>query len=221
MYRRELLILLALALLGAGLVATGTALFVRHLNTSVEAITGITIPDLVSTGQLIQQMTDNWTRVLLIQISASPEERSKLIHEIETHPTDPFLEDFRKTPTSPRQQVFFDRLIEERQQFMQLRLHYFEMARAGQVAQAASYLDLTLKPAFSQYHDQATQLFRVTADIGRERAKQVTAVSKQVIIVSAGLTVLMFFAGILLGFKTIFEGLAFANKIGKIIAPGK
>lgn len=221
MYRRELLILLALALLGAGLVATGTALFVRRLNTAVAAVAEITIPDFVTTGKLVQQMTDNWTRILLIEISTSQEERLQLIKEIERHPTDPFLEAFQKTPTAPRQQVFFDRLVEDRRQYMNFRLHYFEMIRSGRSEEASSYVDSTLKAAFAKYHEQATKLFQVTADIGRERAKHVTAVSRQAIIVSAALAVVVFFAGILIGFKTIFEGLAFANRIGKLITSEK
>ena len=221
MYRRELLILLTLAVISASLVATGTALFVKRLNTAVDAVADITVPDFVSTGELLQRLTNNWNSVLTIQICPSVDERRELIQQIEANSIEPFLADFQKTPSDSRQQIYFDKLVEERMKYLKLRQHYFEMAEANQMVEAGLFLNATLRPAFTKYREQAYQLFRATAHLGRLRARHVASVSREAIIVSAGLTVVMFFSGILIGFKTIFEGLAFANRIGKLISSKK
>ena len=88
MYRREFLILAALAMMAVGMVAGCTGLLVYRLNVAVSEVAEITVPDFLNTGQLIQRLLENWSKVLLIQRTIQPEERLRLIDEIKANSTE-------------------------------------------------------------------------------------------------------------------------------------
>ncbi len=211
MYRRELLILATLAMSAVAMVVTATGLLVSRLNVAVNQVAEITVPDFLSTGQLIQRLLENWSRVLLIQQTSQPDERLRLIAEIEANSTDSSIQAFQRTPTLPEQQSYLDTLISDRAQFITRRREYFETVAKGDMSRAEEILNKQLIPAFRIYRKSADTLYGSTAEIGKRRAEQVVHVSRFVVWGAGILSVLVFVAGFFVGHYTIFRGLKWAH----------
>lgn len=223
MYRREFLILAALAMMAVGMVAGCTGLLVYRLNVAVSEVAEITVPDFLTTGQLIQRLLENWSKVLLIQRTIQPEERLRLIDEIKANSTDPQIQAFQQTPASTEQRIYFDTLLKARTQFIDLRSQYFDTVTKGDMNGAEGILNEQLIPAFRGYRKSADSLYALTAKIGKSRAERVVQTSNIVVLGAGILAVLAFVAGFLLGFYTVFRGLKWAhllaNRTGLATAP--
>ena len=213
MYRREFYIFATLAVLAIAFVAGATAFLMNRLNVAVGELTNNSVPDFQSTGQLNQRLLENWSNLLLVQRTSAIEDRQRLIVEIKSNPTAAPIEDFKKTPSTPRQQAAFDKMIADRDHFGSLRDRYFQIVTSGDMTAANSFLDNELIPAFQVYRKSAANLFKCTSEIANARARHVSQIAKVVVWGSGLLTAFVFVAGFFTGFHSLFRGLTWANKL--------
>jgi hypothetical protein len=213
MYRREFYIFATLAVFAIAFVAGATAFLMNRLNVAVGELTNISVPDFQSTGQINQRLLENWSNLLLIQGTTSQEDRQRLILEIKNNPTAAPIEDFKKTPSTPRQQAAFDKMIDDRKHFSDQRDQYFVILENADMTSANTFLDNQLIPAFQVYRKSAADLFKCTSEIANARARHVGQISKVVVWGSGLLTAFVFVAGFFTGFHSLFRGLTWANKL--------
>ena len=213
MYRREFYIFATLAVLAIAFVAGAPAFLMNRLNVAVGELTNNSVPDFQSTGQLNQRLLENWSNLLLVQRTSAIEDRQRLIVEIKSNPTAAPIEDFKKTPSTPRQQAAFDKMIADRDHFGSLRDRYFQIVTSGDMTAANSFLDNELIPAFQVYRKSAANLFKCTSEIANARARHVSQIAKVVVWGSGLLTAFVFVAGFFTGFHSLFRGLTWANKL--------
>ena len=217
MYRRELAILFTLMMVAFVLVAGSTALLVSRFNAQVISIATGTIPDLANSGAFIGRILENWNHVLLIQESASEEDRKQLINNIRANSSTPLLHKLQTLPNTPEQQLCFQRLDAARESYFDFREKYFTLVHKHDLTEAKRLLEVQLKPAYKEYRSEAAYLLKITADRGYHQAQNVIAFTRISVWIAGGLAALIFVVGVFVGFRVLFRGLAFASRLSRSV----
>jgi hypothetical protein len=201
MFRKELLIFCGLALLVFLLVAGAASLAVRAVQRDGTLLATDTLPGLVSAGEAMNRMDENWFNLHLLLTMDSSSERESLITKIESNSTEPMWRVYAEAIFDKKDAQLFEEMKMQRAKYLDGRAHYFDLLRAGDVAAAKEFFAADLQTAFDSYREAAANIFKLNASIGRARAGHLIRLSSWTPYALAVFCVMVFLVGVFVGFK--------------------
>jgi hypothetical protein len=201
MFRKELLILGALAIIVFLVVASGTSLAVRAVQRDGYMLAEDTFPGLVAAGEAIDRMNENWFNIHLLLSVESPEAVENLIQKIGANSTEPVWRRYRESIFDQEDARLFDEMQASRRKFLEVRSRYFDLVRAGNAPAAKALFTADLSSAFDRYRRAAVNIFELNGRIGRTRADRLIQLSRWTPYALAGFCVMVLLVGVLVGFK--------------------
>lgn len=187
---------LALVLVGAlGFVSVG------HLKQEAGLIVHDTMPGLSSAGEAIAGASSAFNRTLMFLVTEDAEQRAQFRKDVESRnqATSRFLEDYRRGPFSPGEQVLFEQVMKRRGDYLRLRERVFELADHNQRTQAVDVCNRELFPVYRDYRDSLNQLFEYNVRQGRTRGETIMRVCTITQWVVAGIGIFIFAMGFVIG----------------------
>jgi Four helix bundle sensory module for signal transduction len=201
MFRKELVILCCLATAVFLLVALLSSWAVRAVQREGTMLAMDTFPSLVNAGEAINRTNENWFDSYLLLNLDSPAARSNLIRKISNNSTLLSWQRYSASIFDQTDRQLFSQMERDRDDYLAKRVQYFDLIEAGKMAEAKSFFELNLKPAFEKYRDSARNVFTFNAKVGQSRADRVIRFSWWTPYALAGFCVMLVLAGVLLGFK--------------------
>lgn len=213
MFRKEALVLYALAASVLLVVAGGSFWLERSMQQSAVMIAQDTLPSLVDAGTAIQRSEENWLRVHLLQHLTAHEKQQELVKQIKTYTTDDFWRDYHRSIYDPEDQANYDRMMAARDEFLRLRQDYFDLVLGDRLADADALPESKLTPAQAKYNAAAMKLFTTNARVGRERADNILRFARFMPWAVGVAAMLVFGLGVLTGLRGAFTGMDVAARI--------
>src|SRR2546426_11636906 len=131
MFRKELIILVGIACAVFVVVAGIASLAVRAVQRDASMVVQDTLPGLVSAGEAIDRLNENWFNAHLLLETGTLAERARLIDGIETNSTAELWQRYGQSIYDEQDAQLFRTMENARAQFMDSRSNYFELVRAG------------------------------------------------------------------------------------------
>jgi hypothetical protein len=213
MYRKEFLMLSAVAAGIFALVALTSLIMEREMQSSARMLAEDTLPGLVNAGDAISRMNDNWQSIRLLPELPAAAARSNLIVRIQANSTEDFWRQYQKAIFEPRDQLLFAQTQDSRSNCLVLVRQYFGLINGQKLDEARQLLDTKVEPAFQQYKNDAASLFQLNTDIGQQRAQRIIELSLWLPWVTGIFCVVIFSFGVLVGLKGAFGSLVFASRL--------
>jgi chemoreceptor-like protein with four helix bundle sensory module len=201
MFRKELLIFSGLAILVFLIVAGAASMAVRAVQRDGTMLAKDTLPGLVSAGEAMSRMDENWFNLHLLLSLESPAERESLIRKISDNSTEPIWRVYEEAVFDKEDEQLFQEMKVNRAKFLEARTHYFNLVQAGDIPAAKEFFAVDLKSAFDRYRDAAATLFKLNAAIGRARADRLIKLSSWTPYALAAFCVTVLLVGVFVGFK--------------------
>ena len=216
MFRRESQILYGLAA-SVFLAAAAGGCWVGHtLRKDANLIALDTLPGLVDAGSAMALTQENWLRVhLLLDQQASAAEQAAVVQQIRTNSNEGLWRDYRQTVYGSEEREEYDELLKTRINFLGLREEFFSLVQANRFAEATTFLQQKLAPAYQSYHTASQRLFERNASIGRARAAQVIHIARIAPLVLGASGLVIFGLGLLTGLRGALGGLHLASRMQK------
>lgn len=215
MFRRELLIVGSLAALVFVLVAVVGSFVGRAIQRDASMIAVDTLPGLVDAGAATSLTAENWLRAHQILQAASEAERTVLMRQIRATSNERLWREYGESIFDEEDRKNYTELLTVRTNFMRLREEFLALTQAGHAAEAQSFLELKLTPAYHAYQGVSKKLFEYNARLGRERAARVIRLSRIAPLALAGFCVLVFAFGVVIGLRGAFTGLELVSRLRK------
>jgi hypothetical protein len=201
MFQKELVVVSGIA----GAVFVSVALFaslaVRTVQRDAKTVAEDTLPGLVNAGDAINRINENWFDANLLLNLDSKESRSNLIQKINANSTAPLWQSYSKAIFDQQDAQLFNQMESNRTAFTMVRKDYFNLIQADKLPEARQLLVARVEPAFVQYHNSAVNLFRLNAEIGRQRADRIIRLSWWTPYALGGFCVMILLVGVFVGFK--------------------
>jgi len=213
MYRKELLILSAVAIGIFALVAAISLMMEQALQYSAKMLAEDTLPGLVNAGDAMSRLNDNWQNIRLLTELPAPAARSNLIVRIQANTTEDFWRSYQESIFNPHDEFLFAQTQQARMTCLGLVQQYFDLVNAQKIEEARQFLDVKIVPAFQQYKTNAATLFQFNAGIGQERAQRIIELSHWLPWVTGIFSVVIFSFGVVVGLKGAFGSLVFASRL--------
>lgn len=213
MYRKEFLMLSAVALGLFALVAATSLVLERKLQYSAQMLAVDTLPSLVSAGEAMSRMNDNWQSIKLLPDLPTAAERTNLIARIHANSTADFWRTYSETLFDPRDKILFAQTQDSRSQCRILIEQYFGMVNSQKLDEARQFLKVKVEPAFQQYKNDAASLFQLNNDIGQQHAQRIIELSFWLPWATGIFALVIFSFGVLVGLKGAFGSLVFASRL--------
>jgi len=210
MFRKELLILVGLATVVFLFVALAASMAVRAVQRDGTLLAKDTLPGLVSAGEAMSRMDENWSNLHQLLSLDSQAEREALIRKISGNSTEPIWRIYEQAIFAPKDVQLFQEMKANRAKFLEARTHYFDLLQAGDISAAKVCFAGELQPAFERYRGAAANLFKRNAEIGRTRADRLIKFSWWAPYALAAFSVMVLLVGSFVGFKA---------SLGAFIAP--
>jgi hypothetical protein len=212
MYRKEFIILSAVAICIFALVAATNLVMERTLQYSAQMLAADTLPGLVNAGDAMSRMNDNWQSIRLLTVLPTSVARSNAIARIQANSTVDLWRQYQKAIFDPRDKTLFAQTQNSRENYKEQIQQYFDLVNGQKLDEARRFLGGKVEPAFNQYKDAAASLFQLNADIGEQRAQRIIELSRWLPWVAGLFCVVIFSFGVLVGLKGAFGSLVFATR---------
>src|SRR5438445_2610504 len=151
MFRKELVILGALALIVFLVVAGVTSLAVRAVQRDGYMLAEDTFPGLVAAGEAINRMNENWFNLHLLLSVKSPDAAENLIQKVKTNSTEPAWLRYQESIFDKEDAQLFREMQASRRKFLEVRTRYFGLIQAGDTGAATELFAADLSSAFDRY----------------------------------------------------------------------
>lgn len=201
MFRKELITLGSLALAVFLVVATVASLSVREVQRNGEMLAKDTFPGLVNAGEAMNRLTENWVNVYLLLGLESAEARSRLVSQITANSTESVWRNYRTAIYEDEDLRLFNQVEASRSAFLSARTQFFQLVTDGRMGEATEFFESKLRPVFNRYRSDAVQIFVFNAKEGQGRADRVIHLARWSPYALAVFCVLIFLAGVFVGFK--------------------
>jgi hypothetical protein len=215
MYRKEFLILSAVAIGIFALVAATSLVMERALQYSAQMLAADTLPGLVNAGDAMSRMNDNWQSIRLLTELPAPAGRSNLIARIQANSTVDLWRQYQEAIFDPRDKALFAQTQNSRENYKEQVQQYFDLVNGQKLDEARRFLGAKVEPDFKKYKDAAASLFQLNTDIGEQRAQHIIELSRWLPWVAGLFCVVIFSFGVLVGLKGAFGSLVFATRFSK------
>jgi hypothetical protein len=160
-----------------------------------------TLPGLVSAGEAMDRLNENWFNAHLLLETSAPAERARLMGNIETNSTTELWQRYGQSIYDVRDAQLFRAMEIARTEFMGARSNYFELVQAGRMTEARDFFKSALEAGFKKYRRSAADIFLFNAEVGQQRADRIIRLSRWTPYVLAGLCVVIMLVGVFIGFK--------------------
>ncbi len=177
MFRKELIILGVIACAVFAVVAGIASLAVSMVQRDASMVARDTLPGLVNAGEAIDRVHENWFNTLRLPRIESATARAKTIDIIDANSTGELWKRYSDAIADPHDSKLFQAMTGSRAAFLGFRSNYFGLVRAGRMDEAEEFFWKTLEPASKEYQRASRDLFVFNAEVGRQRADRIMAVS--------------------------------------------
>lgn len=217
MFRREFIILGSLA--GLLLLSVASVCFSlgRKLDTGSSTLAGDTLPGLINVGSAISLIQDNWFELHRLAYFTPAGDREEAVRKIRARSSSEFWTNYEKTISDSRDTIRFERMMQARDHYLQLRESFMKSLLSGAVAESQAMLERELTPAYSAYISSAKQLFARSALHGQTRAAEVMRLSWRAPFLFGAAGLVAFSFGLLLGLRGAFTGLHLYPNTGRAL----
>jgi glycosyltransferase involved in cell wall biosynthesis len=183
------------------LIGTLGFLSLSHLKQEASLIVRDTLPNLSYAGEAIAGASSAFNRTLMFLVSEDGEQRVQFRKDVEARneATTRFLEDYQRVVNSSVEQTLFEQVLKRRADYLHLRDRVFELADNNQRTQAIEVCNRDLFPIYRDYRDSLNQLFEFDVRQGRARGETIMRVCTITQWMVAGIGVLIFAIGFLIG----------------------
>ena len=192
---------LAAAALGLVLVGALGFLSVAHLKRQAHSIVADTLPGLSMAGRASASMAQGFNRVLLLVLADDPEQKTKLQHEIEAQSevTSSSLALYQQAIYEREDKALFRRLTECRQRYLETRQRVLNLAEQNQRQAALALYQRELLPTYLEHKDAGDKLFDYNLRQSQARGESIMRVCTVTQWVVAGIGIIVFLIGFVIG----------------------
>ena len=174
---------------------------VSRLKHNASQIVSDTLPGLTWAGEANANLAQAFNRSLMVLMTDSPERRAELHNEIELfgHSTTAALNEYKQSIFEPADERLFNTLLARRAEYVQIREKTFSLIESNQRPAAMDFCKKELLPAYDRYRQAGDKLFEYNIRQGESRGKTIMAVCTLTQFVVAGIGIIVFIAGFLVG----------------------
>lgn len=213
MFRKEFWILSGLAAATLVIVSALAIVAAEILVRDAEAIAMDSIPGLTDVGEASAIAAANWHQVQIIATTPSPGGRAALIQSVMTNAAEPYWQEYKASLRSGEDAENFEEMTNARSNFLVVRQDFFALVQGAPNAEAETFLEQKLAPAYERYCKTSTKLFNYNVRTGRERAARVMRVARFMPWTLAAFGMMLFGIGAVLGLRAAFTGLTFGSRM--------
>lgn len=175
-------------------------LSLNRLKQVAEEISHSTLPGISLAGRANAYLADA-SRVILYILAEEPARRAEIRQEIDTLSarTTGYLQEYRTGIHSPQQQMLYDTLVNERQNYIETRNQILELAATGQKTDALNQFQEVLLPKHKRIKTAGDDLINFDIREGETRSKEIMQSCTLTQITVAAIGVLVFIFGFIIG----------------------
>ena len=201
MFQKELILLVGVAAAVVVMVVGIASLAVRAVQHDASMVVLDTLPGLVSAGEAMERLNENWFTAHLLLETGTPAERTRLIREIDSNSTSEMWRRYGQSIYDSRDPQLFRDMEVARLEFMSARSNYFQLVQSGRMTEARDFFSAPLAADFKKYRQAAGSIFIWNAEVGQQRADRITRLSRWTPYLLGALCVLVLLLGVFIGFK--------------------
>ena len=174
---------------------------ISQLKENARQIVDDTLPGLSNAGEANASLAQAFNRTWTFVQTDDPEQRPTLRREAElfSRATTSYLEAYKKTVLEREEQILLDKLLERRAEYLKLREKTFGLVDSNQQAEAVALCKNDLLPAYHSYRQCGYDLFDYNMRQGQARGRSIMKACTITQFVVAGLGIVVFIAGFLMG----------------------
>ena len=186
-------------------VAAACLLSISGLKSEVTHLVRQTLPGLEYAAQADSLIADNYIRCLNLAAATAPPDADQTLRQIDTasRQTDVYLQKYRDTIFDSEDRANFEKVNQVRTTYLRSREQFLSLLNQQHRPEAFHYLKSDVTPAYNDYSQAMSKLFKHKVEIGRIRREQVMLLSFITPIVVGILYVLLFLLGLIISFKFI------------------
>ena len=193
-----------------GLAATGLGLFligalgffsVSRLKADARTIIEDTLPGLSYAGEANASLAQAFNRTLLLLNVDNPEQRAQIEREVDlfSQRTTRLLQAYKRQIYSAQELAVFNQMQARREDYLRQRLQTMSLIHSNRHQEAVAHCKSQLLPAYNRYKEAGDKLFEYNMHQGQSRGRIILTVCTITQLVVAGVGILIFLAGFLLG----------------------
>jgi len=201
MFQKELILLVGVAVAVVVMVVGIASLAVRAVQHDASMVVLDTLPGLVSAGEAMERLNENWFTAHLLLETGTPAERARLISNIDSNSTAELWRRYGESIYDSRDAQLFRDMENARAEFMSARSNYFHLVQSGRITEARDFFKSPLAAGFKKYREAAGSIFILNAEVGQQRADRIIRLSRWTPYVLGGLCVIILLTGVFIGFK--------------------
>jgi glycosyltransferase involved in cell wall biosynthesis len=183
------------------LIGTAGFLSVNHLKSNAQLIVEDTLPGISDAGAANASMSESYNRLLLSLMAESPEELRRYRKELDefSQRASDSLDAYRSSIFSEDDRVNFNRVLELRKTYQDLRAQILALIDSHKQAEALALYDRALVPAYHEYKTAAEVLLEYNTRQGKIRGEAILKLCTGTEYVVAGIGILLFIVGFIIG----------------------
>jgi hypothetical protein len=206
MFRRELLMVGTLAMAIFVLMAAAGWWTVRELHESSRMLVVDTLPGMTDAGLANERMNDNRRIMRDIFSANTTAERAQIIEQIKTNSTQALWRDYASSIYEPADLHNYRIMMLARSNYLQSCEKFFDLVSSGKMDEASAFYNGELGRSFQRCNDAAKNLFNYNVQQGQARAQKILASFQYAPLAMAGLVVLIYGLGLILGMRSALSG---------------
>jgi hypothetical protein len=179
---------------------------VRELHEYSSKLVVDTLPGLVDSGLAGERMHDNRHTMHDMLFPHTAAERAQMIQLVKTNTTDPLWRDYSASIFEPVDLQNYQAMMLARSNYLQGCDQFLDLVSAGKIDEATVLFNGETSRRFQDYNAAAKNLFDYNMRQGIDRGKIILETATYAPWVIAGVCVLMFGFGLLLGLRLVLSG---------------
>lgn len=191
----------AATLLGLCLIGAIGFLSIGHLKKQASRIVYDTLPGLTYAGEANANLSQAFNRTLVLLMTEDRVEQKHLEAEINSFSdaTTSCLNSYREQMFDQEDDALFRRLIGRRREYLAIRSRLLGLVDKSDRSKALDVYRVELAPAYRAYKDAGDKLFEYNIQQGKTRGKNIMMVSTVTQFVVAGIGIVIFLVGFIIG----------------------
>jgi hypothetical protein len=206
MFRRELWILGGLS--GAIFFSVMAAGWwsARELHETSRMLAVDTLPGLADTGLASERINDNRRMMREMLLPHTTAEREQMIARVRANSTQDLWKDYATSIFEPADRQNYSSMLIVRSNYLQECDQYFKLVSADKMDEASVFFNGGLTQNFRDYSQSVHNLFEYNVQQGGSRAQKILSSFQYAPLAEAGVSVLAFLFGLILGLRFILSG---------------
>jgi hypothetical protein len=160
-----------------------------------------TLPGLLDVSAAEMRANENWQTMGRLLKTHNSAEQAQLIREVTRNQSDTAWQNYEANIYDNADRQSFQAMMILRSNYFQVREQFFDLVTAGKFDEASGLFRGDLSRGFNAYHATVKKLFSYNAQLGQTRGDAILKSAKYAPWVIAGLCVLVFVLGWILGVR--------------------